>query len=252
MSQQSFAAEHYAPRADAYVTSTDHSRGDDLAQIEARLRGAGIGRVLDLGCGGGHVSYCAAPHVGEVVACDVTETMLAAVARTAAERGLNNIKVEQAAAERLPFPDASFDAVLSRYTAHHWQNFGAGLREARRVLKPSGLAIFADSVAPQESVLHTHIEAIELLRDASHVRNYTIAEWVTALAQAGFGLRSVTPRDIHLQFGPWITRTGASSLHADAIRSLQTGAPAAVRDHFAIEADGSFRLDTVTIEAVAA
>ena len=39
--QQSFVAHHYAPRAQAYVTSTDHSAGADLDQMEAKLREKG-------------------------------------------------------------------------------------------------------------------------------------------------------------------------------------------------------------------
>ena len=101
-SQHDFVATHYAPRAAAYVSSAVHSSGADLDQIEAFVRGEANARVLDLGCGGGHVSYRAAPHVREVVACDLTPDMLAQVKRTASERGLTNIVTQQAAAERLP------------------------------------------------------------------------------------------------------------------------------------------------------
>ena len=130
--QHNFAAQQYASRARDYVTSVVHSTGEDLDQIEAEVRGKSGARVLDLGCGGGHVTYRAAPHVAEVVACDVTSSMLEAVAATAAERGLRNVEVRQGAAEKLPFDDACFDLVLCRFTTHHWQNMEAGLREARR------------------------------------------------------------------------------------------------------------------------
>jgi predicted TPR repeat methyltransferase len=56
IAMNAFTAEQYAPRAQDYVTSINHSTGDDLAQMEAELRGQGQARVLDLGCGGGHVS----------------------------------------------------------------------------------------------------------------------------------------------------------------------------------------------------
>ena len=134
-SQHDFVASHYAPRAAAYVSSAVHASGADLDQIEAFVRGSADARALDLGCGGGHVSYRAAPHVREVVACDLTPDMLAEVKKTAATRGLANIVTQQAAAERLPFEAGAFDFVLSRYSAHHWNNFEAGLRDARRVLK---------------------------------------------------------------------------------------------------------------------
>jgi SAM-dependent methyltransferase len=244
---QNFAAEHYASRARDYVTSVVHSTGEDLDQIEAEVRGMSAARVLDLGCGGGHVTYRAAPHVAQVVACDVTASMLEAVAATAAERGLHNVAVRQAAAEQLPFEDAYFDFVLCRFTTHHWQNMEAGLREARRVLKPGGRAVFVDTVVPADRVLDTHMQAIELLRDISHVRNYSLPEWVAGLSRSGLDVESITARRLRLEFPVWIARTRTSPAHAGAIRSLQTSAPSVVRDYFAIGADGSFDLDAATI-----
>jgi SAM-dependent methyltransferase len=248
-SQHSFAAEQYGNRASAYVTSAVHSTGGDLDQIEAEMRGRATARVLDLGCGGGHVSYRAAPHVAEVVACDVTASMLEAVAATAAERGLSNITVQLAAAENLPFPDASFDVVLCRFTAHHWHDLEAGLRQARRVIKSGGRAIVVDTVAPADRVLDTHLQAIELLRDASHVRNYSVAELIAALSRAGFAVDGITLRRLRMEFPVWIARTQVSPAHAAAIRSVQEGAPPSVAAHFAIGPDGSFDLDAATLLA---
>jgi SAM-dependent methyltransferase len=245
--QGAFAAEQYASRARDYVTSAVHSSGADLDQIEAELRGKSTARVLDLGCGGGHASYRAAPHVAEVVACDVTQAMLEAVAATAAERGLGNISVRLAAAESLPFPDAAFDALTCRFTTHHWQDMEAGLRQARRVLKAGARAIFIDVWAPTDRALDTHLQAVELLRDASHVRNYSPAEWLAALVRAGFAVESVTLRRLRMEFAVWTARTRTPALHAEAIRSLQRSAPAAVREHFSVGEDGSFDIETATM-----
>ena len=246
MSQTNFAAETYTSRARDYVTSAVHSAGADLDQIVAELQTWKVSRVLDLGCGGGHVSYCAAPHVAEVVACDVTQSMLDAVAATAAERGLRNITTQQAPAEKLPFDDGYFDAVLCRFTAHHWQDMEQGLREARRVLKPGCRAIFIDSVVPADRTLDTHMQAVELLRDASHVRNYSVAEWVSALGRSNFAIESLTVRALRMEFAVWTARTRTPAVHAETIRSLQITAPAVVRDHFRIDAEGSFDLEAAT------
>lgn len=246
--QHAFAAQQYGVRAQDYVTSLVHSSGADLDQIEALVRGQATAHVLDLGCGGGHVSYRAAPHVGSVVACDVTQTMLDAVAATAAERGLSNISVRQSPAEELPFADASFDIVLCRFTVHHWHGMEAGLRQARRVLKPGHIALFIDTVAAADPVMDTHLQAVELLRDVSHVRNYSVAEWVGSLSRAGFRLEGITQRRLRMDFPVWIARTRATELHAAAIRSLQQGAPGPVREHFAIEPDGSFEIETAAFE----
>ncbi len=251
-SQQEFVARQYASRAHAYVASVNHSTGDDLLHVESLVRGRPSARVLDLGCGGGHVSYRVAPHVREVVACDITPAMLQAVTETAAQRDLPNIAVAQGAAEQLPFSDASFDFVLCRFSAHHWQNLEAGLREAWRVLKPDGRAVFIDAVAPADAVLDTHLQAFELLRDPSHVRNHSLAEWTAALARSGFSVHSVITRKLRMEFPIWIARTATTPEHAGAIRSLQNNSPESVREHFAIARDGSFDLDAATIEVVPA
>lgn len=251
-SQQAFVAAYYTSRAANYVQSRDHSTGDDLDQIEAELAGCGTAHVMDLGCGGGHASYRAALHVKQVVACDLTATMLTAVAEQAVQRNLSNITVQLAAAEQLPFDSQSFDVILCRFTVHHWQNMEAGLREARRVLKPNGRAIFIDVTAPADRTLDSHLQAFELLRDASHVRDYTVAEWVAALSRSGFSLGAITARKLRMQFPVWLARTHTSLQHSEAIRSLQLSAPGHVRNYFSIGEDGSFDLDTTTFLTIIA
>ena len=249
-SPPSFVAEQYAPRARDYLASATHSQGADLDQLEALLRERRPRRLLDLGCGGGHVSYRAAPLADAVVACDLTASMLATVQSAAAERGLRNIATRQAPAEALPFEDAGFDALVARFTTHHWLQCEAGLREARRVLAPGGLAVFIDVVAPEDALLDSWLQTLELLRDVSHVRNYRVSEWVAALARSGFAVDSLTPRRLPLpDFDAWVARTRTGGEHIAAIRRLQAEAPEAVRSHFAIAADGGFVIDTVTLVA---
>ncbi len=190
--QNSFTAGHYAPRAQAYVDSRDHSQGADLDEMEgadprrrprprarprlrrrprqlpggaARRRGRGLRR--DPGHAGGR-----GPHGGGARPRQ---------RRDAAGR----------APSACPSPTRAFDAVLCRFTAHHWADVEAGLREARRVLRPGGLAVFMDAVAPPDRAADTHLQAVELLRDASHVRDYSVAEWLAMLGRAGFAVETV-------------------------------------------------------------
>jgi ubiquinone/menaquinone biosynthesis C-methylase UbiE len=116
--------------------------------------------------------------------------MLVAVAAEAERRGLRKIETVQASAEGLPFRDGHFDFLASRYSAHHWRDARAGLREARRVLRPGATAFFIDIVAPEAAAFDTHFQAVELLRDVSHVRDYGVAEWRESLASAGFSTSS--------------------------------------------------------------
>jgi ubiquinone/menaquinone biosynthesis C-methylase UbiE len=247
-SHHRFVAAAYSPRANDYLASEVHAGGADLEALESLLRGQANARVLDLGSGGGHVAYRVAPHVAEVVASDLSEQMLVVVLRTAAERGLHNVAARQCAAEELPFPAGRFDFVLSRYSAHHWLRLDAGLREAARVLAPGGRAVLIDSIAPSAALLDSHLQTIELLRDPSHVRNYTAPEWVAALERAGLEIVALTARRVRIEFDSWIARTRTRPLHVEAIRSFQRGAPEEVRHRFGIEPGGSFLLDTLQLD----
>src|SRR5262249_43159294 len=145
----------------------------------------------------------------------------------------------------LPFADASFDIVASRYSAHHWRDFQAGISEARRVLKPGGIAIFADACSPGEPLRDSFIQTIEMLRDPSHVRDYSIAEWRQALSNAGFKPAEATRRKLRLEFSSWVARINTPDVHQQAIRSLMTMMSGDVASHYELAEDGSFTLDTM-------
>jgi ubiquinone/menaquinone biosynthesis C-methylase UbiE len=178
--------------------------------------------------------------------------MLAAVAATARSRGLIPIETVQAPAEQLPFPNACFDFLGCRFSAHHWRDLEGGLREARRVLQAGTPAVFIDAISPGPAMLDTHLQGIELLRDPSHVRDYSAAEWCAALTRAGFQVQTTRGWRLHLQFATWIARMRTAPTHVEAIQSLQRAASRETRAHYAIEADGSFMLDALLLEAVAA
>jgi ubiquinone/menaquinone biosynthesis C-methylase UbiE len=237
----------FGPRAAAYVASAVHAAGEDLQQIAALAQAQRPPKALDLGCGGGHVAFAIAPHSSAVTAYDLSLDMLNAVSQEAAVRGLANIVTREGSVEKVPFADASFDFVVSRYSAHHWHNVGAGLAEARRVLKPGGVAVFADVVSPGGALLDTHLQAIELLRDPSHVRDYSGEEWIALLKAAGFVPAKPTMRRLHLEFSTWVARMATPEPQIRAIRDLQATMPRNVREYFQVQADGSFTIDSMTV-----
>ncbi|MCP5225505.1 MAG: class I SAM-dependent methyltransferase [Rhodocyclaceae bacterium] len=248
-SHNSVVLDQYTTRASAYVNSAVHAAGQDLdliAQLLANQRGA---VALDVGCGGGHLTYRLAPLVSQVVACDLAESMLAAVAEQASLRGLPNIATREAAAESLPFEVATFDVVATRFSAHHWHAFAEGIAEMARVLKPGGLALMSDVVSPGVSLLDTWLQTLELLRDPSHVRDASTAEWDAALAAAGLAIERIEHLRLRLDFATWVARMDTPEPQVTAIRMLQARAASAVKDYFEMEEDSSFTVDTALFVA---
>jgi ubiquinone/menaquinone biosynthesis C-methylase UbiE len=250
-SHETLVEAQFSPRAQAYVDSPVHSRGEDLDRIEQLVQQAAAANALDLGTGGGHVAYRLAKHARKVTAVDLSEDMLAAVQATALSKGLTNIETRRSAAERLPWCDAAFDFGACRFSAHHWRDLEAGVREARRVLRTASHAIFVDAYSPGIALLDTHLQAVEILRDTSHVRDYTISEWSDVLSRNGFAIQTTRTWRIPVQFDSWIARMRTPPDLERAIRALQVCACDQVREHFRIQSDGSFELDALMVETLA-
>jgi SAM-dependent methyltransferase len=104
-------------------------------------------RVLDLGSGAGTDSLVAALQVGPegtVTGIDMTPEMLAKARAAAAEAGLANVSFVEGEAERLPFPDGSFDVVISNGVIDLIPDKDAVFAELHRVLEPGGRIQVAD------------------------------------------------------------------------------------------------------------
>ncbi len=232
----------FDPRAEAYLTSRVHAAGPDLVharKLVQPLLPAGAA-MLDVGCGAGHLSFTLAPSFAWVVALDPSPSMLATVGDAAAQRQLPQIEVCQADAASLPFDDQQFCLVGSRYSAHHWLDVPAALREMRRVVKPGGYLLVIDLLGEESPLVDTHLQSMELLRDTSHVRDYSATQWRAMLQQAGFALIEEVQWPVRLEFSSWVERMRTPAESVAAIRQLQAGAPQEVAEVLAFEPDGSF------------
>ncbi len=116
-----------------------HAYADDLA---ARLPVADGMRVLEVACGTGIVSERLARRLagrGTLVATDLNAAM---IDEARARRGGAAIEWRPADGTALPFPDASFDAVVCQFGLMFFPDKAAGVREAWRVLRPGGRYLF--------------------------------------------------------------------------------------------------------------
>jgi SAM-dependent methyltransferase len=228
-----------------------HAQGADLDALRAIASRLETPEVLDLGCGAGHASFAVAPAARSVTAFDLSAQMLDVVAQAGQERGLHNISVHQGDVGKLPFADASFDLVVTRFSAHHWPDVAAALREARRVLRPNGSLVVIDIVAPKTALFDTTLQAVELLRDGSHVRDYRTCEWGAKLSAAGFDHQLSSEWKLTMQFDQWVARMRTPEPRVQAIRNLFDSAPEEVGQYFALQEDYSFAIDAAMFEATA-
>jgi len=171
-------ARWYDALASVLTLGRERALRDRLAELARLAPGEA---VLDVGCGTGSLALAAKRRVGAagtVVGVDASPEMIALAQRKAA-RADSEVTFRNGVAERLPFPDGTFDVVLATLMLHH---LPAPLRrecarEAVRVLKPGGRVLAVDFSRPSRrrggllARLHRHggvtLDAmVALLRDA--------------------------------------------------------------------------------------
>jgi ubiquinone/menaquinone biosynthesis C-methylase UbiE len=172
-------------RAEAYRTSQTHASGDDLDLVVAWCEPAPGVTVLDLATGGGHVARRLREAGAEVVTVDAAPGMQPDVV---------------APADHLPFADSSFDVVACRIAAHHFPDALAAVKEMARIAR--GRVVIEDNTFTGEGA-----EEADKLRDPSHVRNYTVAEWHAFFAAAGLEIADEVTMVRDTDFADWLDRT---------------------------------------------
>lgn len=200
----------FGASAELYAHSDVHAHGESLALLIEFVNPQPTWRVLDVATGAGHTALCFAPRVAEVIATDLTAAMLATAARLAGERKLANVRFEPADAELLTYPDGSFDAVTCRLAFHHFPNPRQALAEFARVLKPGGALGFTDNVTVENPSSAELYNAIEKLRDPSHVRVPPTSELCAAIASAGMSIVAQRRLSKEMEFAEWADRQHVS------------------------------------------
>jgi len=161
------------------------------------------GVMLDLACGPGILLAGLAPTMRLNVGVDVTPRMIQMARARCLAAGLVDVRFVEASAEQLPFATAAFDCVVTRLSVHHFLDPLVVLREVKRVLRVDGLLVIADLISsedPTETRLHN---ALEQLRDPSHIRMLPGSELLKVVSQAGFGVISTDHWLQQRQFGEW-------------------------------------------------
>jgi SAM-dependent methyltransferase len=178
----------------------------DQAQVERLVTATGgtaQGRVLDVACGPGIVTVALAAIAREVVAFDLTPAMLVKAQERCAKVGRTNVQFREGSATALPFDDASFDAVVTRLSLHHFDEPQTVLTEMQRVLKPGGTLAVADVVSAEDPEKAALQNAIETLRDPSHVRMLPASELIALMSGPGLSVTREETWDKPREFDEW-------------------------------------------------
>lgn len=158
---------------------------EDANQIVLEASGIGPGdTVLDVACGPGLVACYFAERADQVTGIDLTPAMIEQARRLQESKGLANLDWRVGDVTTLPFPDASFSVVFTRYSFHHILDTKAVLAEMKRVCKPGGRVVVVD-VYSTDAEQGAAYDRVEKLRDPSHVRALGLDELTSHFRDAG-------------------------------------------------------------------
>jgi ubiquinone/menaquinone biosynthesis C-methylase UbiE len=151
--------------------------------------------VLDVACGPGLVACAFAGVARHVTGIDLTPAMIAQARKLQASKGLTNLTWQVGGVPPLPFADASFTLVITRYSFHHFLAPRPVLAEMVRVCTPGGTVMVVDVVPPPEKV--DAFNRMEKLRDNSHTRALTLPQFLDLARDCG--LADITTRFYRLE-----------------------------------------------------
>lgn len=234
---KSLVQSQFGAHAAAYVTSPVHAKGASLGRLVELVKPQQHWHALDIATAAGHTALAFAPHVERVIASDITDEMLVEAAQFLTSKGATNASVAKADAEALPFGDAAFDLVTCRIAPHHFPDVATFVAESYRVLKPGGTFALVDNVAPDATSVpgaskadlrdaSIAYNAFEKLRDPSHGRCLSTAEWLELIEDMGFAVEHQERLAKDMEFQPWAERLGADVATIDRLReTLDHAAP---------------------------
>ena len=176
-------------------------------KVESRFQGAigdaGKGVLLDVACGPGVVTAALAQNAARITAFDATPAMLEKARARCEEAGLANVKFREGDAQAMPFADATFDGIVTRLAIHHFAEPAKVMSEMYRVLKPGGRAVIVDVIVSDNSEEAALQNAIEIIRDPSHIRMLPEAELFGGIIDAGFTIQDISGWDKDREFEEW-------------------------------------------------
>jgi ubiquinone/menaquinone biosynthesis C-methylase UbiE len=173
---QAAILDQFSRQAVPFSQQQAHSQ-ESFLNLMLEMSGVGLeDNVLDVACGPGLVASAFAARAKHVTGIDLTPAMIQRAQEIQREKGLTNLTWQIGTVLPLPFPDAAFSLVITRYTFHHFIDPKAVFAEMVRVCRPNGVVLVADIALPPEK--RRAFDRVEKLRDPSHTSHLTPAEFL--------------------------------------------------------------------------
>jgi ubiquinone/menaquinone biosynthesis C-methylase UbiE len=244
--QKTQVQDYFSRTAESYVASFSHRTGNDLQRLIELGEWHPQQQALDIATGGGHTAHAVASRVGQVTVSDLTPRMLEKAREYLLGQGVTNASFAVADAEHLPFEAETFDRVTCRIAAHHFPNVRQSVKEVTRVLKPGGIYLLIDCMAPDDAELDKFDNTVEKWRDSSHGRSFTAGEWQTFFNDAGLQVEHVEFfRKIH-QYDDWTLRSQLPSSEKAALEQFILNSDPHVQSYFEVKQKADGHLESFT------
>ncbi len=204
-SHKKIIKEEFAKQSSTLESSNIFTDAEITEKIKNALELENQMTVLDLGCGPGILTSCIAPFSKMVIGFDITPEMtIKAKVRCSTSK---NAVFLIGDAECLPFNDNSLDRIVTRLTFHHFINVEKVLSEMHRILKVGGKAIIVDIISSEKKSEAEIHNALEKIRDPSHVKMLPKSELLSLTKNSGFTIISQDAWVKQRYFDEWINIT---------------------------------------------
>jgi ubiquinone/menaquinone biosynthesis C-methylase UbiE len=212
--------DQFTRQADAFANAPPIT---DERALDLLVRAAGATRedtVLDVACGPGLVVCAFAADTKHATGIDLTPAMIERARGLQETKGLGNVSWRVGDVLGMPFPDGEFSIVCCRFAFHHFPEPGLVLAEMVRVCRPGGRVAVVDVVASEDSAMAARLNAMDSLRDPSHVRFLPESELRTLYVDAGLPDPAVEHYRLEGDVDSLLTRSFPNAGDDETIRQM--------------------------------
>jgi SAM-dependent methyltransferase len=208
----------FTQQAIPFTNKPEHSQESSLKMLLNISEVSTSDTVLDVACGSGIVACAFAKVAQHVTGIDITPAMIERAKLLQQEKQLHNITWQIGDILSLPYSDASFSLIVSRYAFHHFTAPTAVMSEMVRVCSPGGKVMVVDvAPSPEKVDAYNHVEK---LRDPSHTRALTLAEIQALAVSAGLCNIKTNFYQLEMELEQQLEASFPNPGDADRIRQL--------------------------------